>query len=477
MFKHTFIYFLSKGVPGIINFIGIALYTRLLSTEEYGEYALVIAAVTIVNSALFHWLRLGLLRYNPKYEDNKKSMFISSMTATFISIGLLTIILGSGIFIVYTPLHSLALLWFLGIGLLVMQSTFDLFTEYLRSELLSTLFGLVTSLKVTLSLGLALLFIQVFNLGGEGIILGLFFGNFLSVVFFLPKHLHLFNFKIINKNMIKEVVIYSIPFIAALSMEAIILNTDRYLIGWFLSKGAVGIYAVSYDLAKQILFLLMMIINLAAYPLVIKALETDGIKACQKQLNQNTAMLLLVALPATIGMILLSEPFTQIILGKEFLGKSATIFSLISFAILLQGIKMFYFDLAFQLGKNTKLQIYPVIAAALLNILLNLIFIPKYGIVGSAYATILAYMSSLFLSAFIGKKIFPLSFPFREVGKILIATVGMGLIIWSTLKFEGTIAFVFQTTIGLISYSSFVLILNILNIRTLLGKKLKKSPE
>lgn len=85
MFKHTFIYFLSKGVPGIINFVAIALYTRLLSPSEYGEYALVIAAVTFVNTTLFHWLRLGLLRYNPKYEGNQKAMFISSITATFIS--------------------------------------------------------------------------------------------------------------------------------------------------------------------------------------------------------------------------------------------------------------------------------------------------------------------------------------------------------------------------------------------------------
>ncbi|WP_409252047.1 lipopolysaccharide biosynthesis protein [Bacillus sp. SCS-153A] len=477
MFKHTFVYFLSKGVPGIINFIAIALYTRILSPDEYGEYALVIAAVTFVNTTLFHWLRLGLLRYNPKYEGEQKAMFISSLSAAFVSMSMLTIMLGTGIFLAYPPFHSMALLWFLGIALLTMQSIFDLFTEYLRSELSAKLFGIVTALKVVLSLLFAFILIKFFGFGGEGIVLGLIIGIFISIIFFIPKYMHLVDVKLINKEMMKEVVIYSLPFIAALSMEAIILNTDRYLIGWLMDKKAVGIYAVSYDLAKQILFLLMMIINLAAYPLVVKALETGGIKECQKQLNENTTMLLMVALPATTGMILLSVPFTDLFLGDEFQGKAASIFSLIALAILIQGFKMYYFDLAFQLGKNTKLQIWPVLAAAVLNIILNIILIPEYGISGSAYATIISYILSVILSALIGKRIFPLTFPFKEVGKVAAATTLMGLLIWPALSIDGLFGFAVQIITGMAVYAIAVWILNINNIRRLIRQKLKKSPQ
>jgi O-antigen/teichoic acid export membrane protein len=477
MFKHTFIYFLSKGVPGIINFVAIALYTRLLTPEEYGEYALVIAAVTFVNTTLFHWLRLGLLRYNPKYEGNEKKMFISSVVATFLSMSIFTILLGTGAFLVYAPFHSIALLWFLGIVLLTMQSIFDLFTEYLRSELASKLFGVVTSVKVVLSLTFAFILIRFFGFGGEGIVLGLILGIFFSFIFIIPKYMHLFDWKMIDKAMIKEVVLYSVPFIAALSMEAIILNTDRYLIGWMMDTDSVGIYAVSYDLAKQILFLLMMIINLAAYPLVVKALETGGIKECQKQLNQNTTLLLMVSVPATTGMILLSKSFTGIFLGEDFQGSASVIFSLIAFAIFIQGFKMYYFDLAFQLGKNTKLQIWPVLAAAVLNVILNVVFIPQYGIFGSAYATIIAYVVSVLLSALIGKKIFPLTFPFKEVGKIFIATAVMGLAIWPALKLEGILGFIVQIALGIAAYAVLVWLLNISGIRQMVLKRLKKSAQ
>ena len=41
LLRHSFIYLFARGVPGVINFLAIAVYTRLLPPEEYGQYALV----------------------------------------------------------------------------------------------------------------------------------------------------------------------------------------------------------------------------------------------------------------------------------------------------------------------------------------------------------------------------------------------------------------------------------------------------
>jgi O-antigen/teichoic acid export membrane protein len=479
MIKHTLIYFLSKGIPGIINFLAIAIYTRLLSPHEYGEYALVIATMSMVNATVFHWLRLGLLRFNPKYQNEKQSIFLSSLTATFVSLLMLTLIIGSSIYFFSSDIKKMASIWFLGLTLLTIQSIFDLFTEYLRSELKSILFGIVTSLKVVLSLALSIVFITI-GLGSNGIILGLICGTFASIIFFLPKYVKDIRISLIDKDIIKEIITYSLPFIATLSMEYIILSSDRFIIGYFLGKEATGIYAVSYDLAKQILIMLMMIINLAAYPLVVKALEKEGIEGCQRQLNQNTTILLLIALPATVGLIMLSQPFTTIFLGEQFRGKAAIIFSFISFAIFLQGMKIYYFDLAFQLGKNTKLQIWPVLIAGLLNIMLNIFLVPQYGINGSAFSSICAYGVSIFISALIGRNIFPLTFPFKDASKIALATAIMGIVLWFIPNQNEVGSFVLQVIIGLGIYAIAVVLLNILNIRkhlkiNIIINKLKKK--
>ncbi|WP_191566698.1 oligosaccharide flippase family protein [Metabacillus idriensis] len=473
MIRHTLNYFLSKGLPGLINFLAIAVYTRLLSPNEYGEYALIIASVSMMSSFFFHWLRMGLLRFNPKYQTSNRTIFLSSIAVAFISLLFSSLLIGISIFFVASDVRALSTMWFLGLGLLTVQSIYDIFLELIRSELKSKLYGLITSIKVTGSLILSVLFIKM-GFGSSGIIIGLMIGMLLSILFILPNHVKGIRLEQADMSLIKEIVLYSLPFAATLSMEYIFLTSDRFVISFFLGTAETGIYAVSYDLAKQILMMIMMIINLAAYPLVVKALETSGIEASQKQLNMNTTFLLLVSLPAAAGMILLCKPFTEIFLGSEYQGSTSIIFAFVTFSILLQGFKIYYFDLAFQLGRRTSLQIWPVLISAIVNIGLNFFLVPKYGILGSAYSTIFSCGLAIFISSMIGKRIFPLTFPLKEALKITASVAVMCFALLPLLHTDGVFYFAVQIGIGVISYSLMILLLNVAGFQKLLAVRLKR---
>lgn len=473
MLKHTLIYFFGKGLPGIINFIAIAIYTRILSPDEYGTYVLVLSTVTLINTSFFHWLRLGVLRFSQHYVKKNKD-FLSSIVAIFVSILLLSVFIGGIAYFFIPNKNSVAIIWFLGTLFLIMQSIFDLFTEYLRAELHSKTYGFVMGIKVTTSLLFSILFIRL-GMGSEGIILGLSCGIFISIIFILPKKMSGIKLTLIDKEIIKEIIFYSLPFIAMLSMEAIIFSSDRFIIGWTLGAKETGIYSVSYDLAKQILMMIMLIINLAAYPLIVKALEQYGINACRKQLKKNTTYLLLIAFPAMVALIVLRDPITSMLLGEEFRDKAGSIFALIAIAIFLQGFKMFYFDLAFQLGKNTKLQIIPVTIAVTMNLLLNFVLIPKYSIHGAAIATIGSYALSIFVSAVLGKKVFVLGFPSNQFYKIIISSLVMGLVLWGSLFYVQTsFGLIFQVLVGLIVYTFMIVILRVIDLEEIILKVKKR---
>lgn len=478
MFKHIVNYFLGKGLPGIINFLAIAIYTRLLTPDEYGIYAVIISIVTLINTTFFHWLRMGLLRFNPKYSGVDKLRFLSSITCIFVSLQIFFITAGIIVYFFIPNRNEILTFWILAIILLVMQSVFDIFTEYLRSELRSKTFGIIMVIKVTTSLVYSILFINI-GMGSNGIILGLICGIFTSLILILPKSLWGINTSLVDTRIIKEVIVYSLPFIAMLSMEAIIYSTDRFFINWIQGAEATGLYSVSYDLAKQILMMIMIIINLAAYPLVVKALEQDGIEACRKQVKINTVYLLMFSVPAMIAMLILSGPITENFLGKEFRNNAAPIFALITIGVFIQGIKFYYFDLAFQLGKNTKLQIVPVVLAAAANLFLNIILIPEYSFYGAAYSTIVSYILSIVLSAYLGSKVFKLEFPIKEFAKITFAAVIMGVVLWRSLFYlYGFIGLMLQVLLGLITYFIMMIILNIGNIQSLIVKfksKITKS--
>src|SRR5690606_33652902 len=93
LLRHSALYLLARGVPGLVNFFAIAIYTRMLSPEEYGRYALVVAGVGLFNVIFFQWLRLSLLRFLPAYLSDPKDL-LSSVLAGFVSVAFLTGVLG-----------------------------------------------------------------------------------------------------------------------------------------------------------------------------------------------------------------------------------------------------------------------------------------------------------------------------------------------------------------------------------------------
>src|SRR5947209_6168500 len=80
--SHAAIYLLARGLPGLIAFLTIPLFTRLLEPEEYGRYALVLATVMLLNALLFQWLRLSMVRFLPACKDEPVRLKSALLTSS-----------------------------------------------------------------------------------------------------------------------------------------------------------------------------------------------------------------------------------------------------------------------------------------------------------------------------------------------------------------------------------------------------------
>ena len=56
-------YLVARGLPALINFATIAIFSRLLSPEQYGRYVVALAWMLLVSTFAFDWLRLSTLRF------------------------------------------------------------------------------------------------------------------------------------------------------------------------------------------------------------------------------------------------------------------------------------------------------------------------------------------------------------------------------------------------------------------------------
>jgi len=464
LLKHSAAYFVGRIGPGLLNLAALYVFTRLLSPRDYGQYALVIAGAGLANSILFQWLRLGLLRFSISYGD-RREVFLSTILAGFLALVAISGLLG----LLVLPLvadSTVRALVALGIVLLWLEAFFALNLELSRTEFSPKRYGAMAFVRAAVALlfGAALAW---WGLGAYGALVGMMCGLLIPSGWHFRRCWRQVRPGLVDRFIFRQLLVYGLPLTATFALSFLINSSDRFLLGWFMGAEGAGGYAVGYDLAKQTLGVLMMVVNLGAYPLAVKALEESGEAAAREQLSQNFALLLLVAMPAGVGLALLAPNIASVLLGGEFESAARLLIPWIAAATVLAGLKAYYFDLSFQLSGRTLWQVWIVLIAALLNIALNLIWIPRYGMSGAAYATLAAYATGLILSGLFGSKVFRMPLPVRDTVKILVATAAMAGCLSPFLDGRGGVALLFQVAWGACVFVVLVVVLNVLGLRSM----------
>lgn len=455
LLRHSAGYALARGVPALVNFLALAVYTRLLSPEAYGHYTLALAGVTLANGVLLHWLRLGTLRYLPGYGGTTPA-FLSTIGAGYLLITALSLVpalLG----LAFVP-EPYAGLWLVGVLSFWVWSLFDLTLELRVVGMHPREFGLMLAGKATLGLAIGLGLVLL-GLEGMGPLLGVLVAMLVILAWRATPDWRQARPRLVDQGLLLRLAAYGLPLTATFALAFVVEISDRFLIAWLLNAGTAGLYAASYDLPSQVLNVIFVIVNLAAYPLAVRALETGGAEAARDQLRRNLLLLLGLGLPSTAGIVLLTPGVAAWLLGAEFRPTALAVMPWIAVATLLGNAKSFYFDMAFQLGQHTLGQVWVLGAAAILNLLLNLALIPVWGATGAAAATLAAYTVALVLSALWGRRWFPLPIPVREVGKLGLATLAMSLCVWPFR--DATHLVPLAVGIGVLSYGAAIVALDV----------------
>jgi O-antigen/teichoic acid export membrane protein len=259
----------------------------------------------------------------------------------------------------------------------------------------------------------------------------------------------------------RELLAYGLPLTATFALNFVVASSDRYLLAWFLGTGAAGAYAAGYELGWTSVLLLMTVVNLAGYPLAMRAVESAGPAGAQIQLQQNGLLLLAVGLPALLGVVILAPNLARVILGAPFRADGARLLPWIGLAAFLGGVRLYYANLAFQLSRRTLGQLWVNLAAALLNIGLNCLWIPRFGLLGAAWATLLAYGLGLVLGWWLGRRVFPLPMLPANALKPIGAALVMAMALWPCRAWIGPLALAVQVGLGLLVY---VLALSLLDL-------------
>ena len=403
LLRNSAFYLFARGVPGLINFAALALYTRLLAPTEFGRYALVLAGIGFIDVIVFQWLRLVLVRHLPAHQSDP-DRFLGGMLALFLVLALT--VSGGG--------ALLAWLWAdrvwqrlvaLAVPLLLAQVWLELNLALASASLALKRYGKLLMSKAALALVIGG-WLAWMGLGAYAPLTGLLAGNVIVTTIFGWAVWRRVRPSWAPPEEIRRHLNYGLPLTLTFALGWVLSASDRFLIAWLADDAAVGHYAVGYDLAQQSLGLLLAIVNTAAYPLAVHALEKQGSEGARAQLEQNGSLVVAVALAGAAGLVILAPPIVGLFVGAEFRSATLTVLPWIAAAAAVQGIKAFHLDIAFHLSAQSRTLVFVTALAAGTNVALNLFLITRFGIVGAAWATLAAVTLAATCSAWLGRRTF-----------------------------------------------------------------------
>lgn len=256
-------------------------------------------------------------------------------------------------------------------------------------------------------------------------------------------------------SLLTQYLAFSLPLIL-FTLACWILNTgDRYIIGYFLGARDVGIYNAAYTIGGLVgLFekpvatiLLPTLANLFRKNLI------DEIKIC---IQYSIKLFLFFAFPSLVGLSLLSKDLLNILSTNEF-AKGSNLIPVICLATIFSSIGDIFTDILI-LGKGTQSVSFIYGSSALLNILLNLILVPMFGIFGAAIATFIAFLLQCSIMGYLGFGVISIDLDFNFMIKCIISSLLMGTSIF-LLLFTTQTNVIFYVLIGIIIYLAIAVLL------------------
>ena len=194
-----------------------------------------------------------------------------------------------------------------------------------------------------------------------------------------------------SKKLVRPLISAAWPIALSGILGGLMLNTDVVVLGWFRSADEVGFYAAAQRII-QLVYVIPIVLAVSAFPIFSRLARRDDAQA-KAILERVLSLYILLALPLALGGLILNRPIMELVFGSEYL-PSALSFGLLSLTFILTFPSIIFSNTIFAYGQQRKLIIFAAIGG-LANVVLDLAFIPTWGMVGSAWATIISQALAL----------------------------------------------------------------------------------
>ena len=452
--KHSSVYGLGILLTNSIAFVMIPIYTRFLTTADYGILEIINRTSEILGIILIGGLGLTVLRF---YQDSDQKEHQNTVVSTAI---LWMFLFGSLALVVFFSQSTYISKLLFGtnqyatyIKLMLGTLYFDLFfvipIVYIQAQIKSVLYILVSMGKFVVGVSLNIYFVCYLKIGIKGILTANFLNSALFGVVLLILTMQKVGIKF-NLPLWKKMLVFALPFVPGSLFLFVLNNGDRYFLKIFCSNQIVGLYALGYRIGTLAVLFIMSPFVRVWNALMVEISRRDDFKIVFGRIF--TYVMLIYAFVG-LGLAVLNREILMVMAGPSYWDASKIV-PLVVLAYFFWAISLVT-DAGFYIAKKTYYKPFLFGIAALVNILLYWYLIPRYNMLGAAWATVVAFAFFAGLSWKVVNGIFPVKYEYVRFSKL----TALALLIYFVSTFVKLKSFWLQVTIKAMLVLSLPLIL------------------
>ena len=397
LLSDTGLFAISSFGSKILIFLLTPLYTSVLLTREYGIADLISTTVSFVYPVLTLAIADAVLRFSLEKETDKKTILNTSLFFCVIS--------SLALFLLF-PLYSfidqsLQDYWVFFLAYFFLFNLHNCLSNFLKGLGKTKLFAIQGIINTITIISCNILFLLVFKWGLVGYLLSILIGFSIPIVmmFVFGKIGSYFSITHMDKNLIREMLKYSLPMIPTLLAWAINTSIDKYMIIKMISLGESGIYSVAHKIPT--IFTAIISIFIQAWQL--SAISSHGDKNEGPFFTKVYNCMDFVSVIGCLLIICLSKFLSSFLFANEYYVAWRSVPMLVISAMFASHAG--FLAAAFRAEKKTTSLLVSVIVGAVINIVLNLIFISNYGIIGASIATAVSFFVVWLIRIFLIQRI------------------------------------------------------------------------
>lgn len=442
----TALFMASSFASKLLVFLMLPFYTNILTVEEYAVADLIITTQNIFFPILTLSISEAMLRF--PFDNTIKKNELLTIGITFVLGSTLVLMSLSPVIACFSI--TLSDYWLFFIGSYFATAAQTLLSYYIRGCGETKIFAIQGIVHAVVLVGCNILFLLVFNLKLEGYLLSIILSNLSCVVYMVYRGNALYDMinPRWNQKLCIKVLQYSVPMVPTVIAWWIMQTSDKYIIIAKLGLESSGIYSVAYKIPSM----LSIVTSLFTQAWQISAIQNYDEKDNPEFVGNVYNVYSLLNTFVCGFLILLTKPLSYILYAKEFYVAWICV-PILLLAYVFNGISGML-QSVFTASKKTKYLMLSTGCGAILNVILNFIFVEKFGIIGAAWTTLIGFIATWVIRFYVAQKIMP--FPvkmFRQSVSYILLLIEAVIII-GIPKYEMLYALIPLCLIILLNYQT-----------------------